>query len=156
MNNSVFGKCMENVKNYMAMKLTTKESIVVKYVSKHTFKGARFIDGLYMVEFYKKEISFNKPKYIRTSVRDLSKLTMMKFHDGFIHHSFEGRYNLIYIDTDSLVYNIQHDTKYQWIKEHKSQFGTADSLREDLKDTEINKVIGSSKMRPKDCHKLNL
>ena len=31
MNNSVFGKCIQNVKNYIEMKLTTKESMAVKY-----------------------------------------------------------------------------------------------------------------------------
>ena len=98
------------------MKLTTKESMAVKYVSTNTFKGARYIDGLYMVEFYRKEISYNKPIYVGRSVLDLSKLTMMKFHYDIIHNSFEGRYNLIYSDTDSLVYNIQHDNMYQWIK----------------------------------------
>ena len=33
MNNSVFGKCMENLRNYMEMKLTTKEQMAVKYFS---------------------------------------------------------------------------------------------------------------------------
>ena len=48
MNNSVFGKSMDSHKN---MKLTTKEQIAVKYVSKNTFKGARYTDVLYMVGF---------------------------------------------------------------------------------------------------------
>ena len=51
MNNSVFGKCMENVQNYMEKKLTTKDAMAVKYFSAKAFKGARYIDGLYMVEF---------------------------------------------------------------------------------------------------------
>ena len=53
MNNSVLGKRMENDKDCMETKLTTKEQMVVKYLSQNTFKGARYIDGLYMVEFYK-------------------------------------------------------------------------------------------------------
>ena len=51
MNTRVFGNCMENVKNYMETKLTTKEKMAVEYFSKNAFKGARYIDGLYMVEF---------------------------------------------------------------------------------------------------------
>ena len=57
MNNSVFGKCMENVQKYIEMKLTMKESMAVQYFSENTFKGACYIDGLYMVEFYKKEVN---------------------------------------------------------------------------------------------------
>ena len=142
MNNSVFGKSMDNHKN---MKLTTKEQIAVKCVSKNTFKGARYIAVLYMVGFYKKEINNNQPIYGGTSMIDLFKLTMMKFHYDIIHNSFEGRYNLIYSDTDSLVYNIQHDNIYQWIKEHKSHADLCDSVRADLKDDENKQVIGKFK-----------
>ena len=59
-----------------------------------------------MVGFYKKEINNNQPIYGGTSMNDLFKLTMMKFHYDIIHNSFEGRYNQIYSDTDSLVYKI--------------------------------------------------
>ena len=124
------------------MKLATQEQIPIKCCSKHTFKGARYIDGLYMVGFYKKEIQYNKLIYGGTSILDLSKLTMMKFQYNIIHHSFEGRYNLIYSDTDSIVYTIQHDNIYQWIKENKTHFDLSDTVREDLKDDENNKVIG--------------
>ena len=103
MNNSVFGKCMENVKEHMEMKLTTKEKITAKCFSKNTFKSARNIDGFYIVEFYKKEILDNKQVYVGTSILDLYKLAMMKFHFDVIHTCFEGRCNLIYSDTDSLV-----------------------------------------------------
>ena len=117
MNKTVFGTTMESMKHYMEMKLTTKEKMAIQYVNKNTFKSARNIDGFYIVEFYTKETLDNKPIYVGTSILDLSKLTMMKFHYDVIHRSFEGRYNLIYSDTDSLVYNIQHDNIYQWIKE---------------------------------------
>ena len=96
--------------------------MAVTYFPQKTLKGARYIDGLYMVEFYRKEINYNEPVYVGTSILDLSKLTMMKFHYDIIHNSFEGRYNLIYSDTDSLVYNIQHDNIYEWIKENKTHF----------------------------------
>ena len=69
--NSVFVKCMENVTMYMEMKLTTKEKMAVAYFSKNTFKGDRYIDGLYMVEFYKKEIIYNEPINVGTSILDL-------------------------------------------------------------------------------------
>ena len=98
------------------VKLTTKKKIALKCFSKNTFKGARYIDGLNMVGFYKQEIKYNKLIYGGTCILDLSKLTMMKFHHNIIHNSFEGRYSLIYSDTDSLVYNIQHDNNYRWVE----------------------------------------
>ena len=66
-------------------------------------------------------------------------------NNDIIYQSFEGRYNLIYSDTDSLVYNIQHDNIYQWVKENKSHFDLSDSDREDLTDDEHKQVIGKIK-----------
>ena len=85
MNNSVFGKRMENVKIKWKWKLSTKENLEIENLSKNTFKSARYIDGLYVVEFYEKEIVYNKPVYVGASILDLSKLTMMKFHWDVIH-----------------------------------------------------------------------
>ena len=56
MNKSVYGKCMENVKTNMTMNLTTQRKMANTYFSKNTFKSARYNDGLYVVNFYKKEI----------------------------------------------------------------------------------------------------
>ena len=44
---------------------------------------------------------------------------MLDFHYNVIHKEFENNYNLIYSDTDSLVYNIYHEDIYDWIKNHK-------------------------------------
>ena len=76
-------------------------------------KNARYIDGVYMVEFYKDEILYNKPIYVGCSSLDLSTLTMMKFHYDVIHKNFENIYNFIYSDIDSLVYNIKNDDIYE-------------------------------------------
>ena len=65
----------------------------------------------------KKEIVYDKPKYVGTSIWDLSKLYMMDFHYNTIHKNFEGRYNLLYSNTDSVVYQIKHDDIYEWIKQ---------------------------------------
>ena len=44
---------------------------------------------------------------------------MMDFHYNVIHKNFEGRYSLIYSDTDSFMYSIQHDDVYEWVKANK-------------------------------------
>ena len=92
-----------------------------------------------------KEIVYDKPVYVGTSVLDLSKLCMMDFHYNTIHKNFENKYNLIYSDTDSLVYRIEHDDIYDWIKENKEHFDLSDSIRQDLKDNTNKKVLGKFK-----------
>ena len=122
MNNSVFGNPMENMRNYMKTKLTTDPNTSMHHLSKPHFQNAQYIDGLYMVEFYKKEILYNKPTYVGCSLLDLSKLTLMKFHYDVIHQNFENKYNLIFSDTESLVYNFKHDGMYEWIKQNREHF----------------------------------
>ena len=107
MNNAVFGKTMENVKNRMNLHLTTCDDNAVKWFSKFNYKNCNEIDGLYLIEMYKTEIIYDKPMYVGTSVLDLSKLCMMEFHYNVIHEQFEGKYILLYSDTDSLIYDIR-------------------------------------------------
>ena len=94
---------------------------------------------------YKKEIVYDKPIYVGTSILDLSKLCMMDFHYNTIHKNFEGRYNLLYSDTDSVVYSIKHDDIYEWIKQNKQYFDMSDSKRPELKDNANKNVLGKIK-----------
>ena len=62
-----------------------------------------------MIEMYKREIVYDKPIYVGTSFLVLSKLYVMQCHYDTIQNNFEGKHNLLYSNTDSLVYSIQHD-----------------------------------------------
>ena len=94
---------------------------------------------------FRTEIQYNKPVYVGTSVLDLSKLCMLDFHYNTIHKNLN---NLIYTDTDSLIYSIKHEEIYIYkrIKENKYHFDLSDSIRMELKDNTNNKVIGNVKM----------
>ena len=94
MNNAVFGKTMENVKNRVSLHLTTDESNAVKWFSKINFKTSKNFDTLHLIEMYKQEIIYDKPIYVGTSILDLSKLHMMKFHYEVIEVNFKGKYIL--------------------------------------------------------------
>ena len=94
MNNAVFGKTMENVKNRIQLHLTTDETNAVKWFSKINFKTSKNFDNLHLIEMYKQEIVYDKPIYVGTSILDLSKLHMMNFHYNVINKEFEGKHNL--------------------------------------------------------------
>ena len=98
-----------------------------------------------MIEQHKKEILYNKPIYVGTSILDISKLTMMKFHYNIIHKNFENNYNLLYSDTDSLIYSIKHEDIYEWIKQNKEHFDLSDCQRLDLYDNTNKKVLEKMK-----------
>ena len=142
MNNAVFGKTMENVKNRINLHLTDNEDNAIKWFSKPTFKASKSIDNLHMIEMYKQEIIYDKPIYVGTSILDLSKLTMMHFHYDTIVKNFKN-YNLIYSDTDSLVYNITCDDIYKWVNKNKTEFDLSDDKYN--KDNTNKKVLGKFK-----------
>ena len=62
-NNSVFGKTMENVKNRMSLHLTTDNDNAIKWFSKVNLKDCKYHHGLYMIEMFKQEIVDDKPIY---------------------------------------------------------------------------------------------
>ena len=77
MNNSVFGKTMENIRNHRDMKLVTNEQKYKKYVMKPNFKDSvQFSENLIGVELGKTEVMMNKPVYLGQAILDLSKTKM--------------------------------------------------------------------------------
>ena len=56
----------------------------------------------------------DKPLYVGCCILGLSKLTMLKFHYGVVEPNLKDRYDLIYSDTESLLYNIRHENLHEW------------------------------------------
>ena len=80
MNNSVFGKTMENVRKHRDIKLTTTDEKINKLVSEpnyHTTK--RFSENLLAIETKKTKVKMNKPVYLGISILDISKMLMYQF-----------------------------------------------------------------------------
>jgi len=143
--NSIYGKTMENVRNRMQLHLTTDDENARKWFDKVNFKDSKYFNGLHIIETYKLQIEMTKPIYVGTSILDLSKLHMLEFHYNVIDNHFHGSYNLIYSDTDSLVYSMEHDDIYEWVAKNKEHFDMAESIRPDMKDETNNKVLGKFK-----------
>ncbi len=61
MNNAVFGKTMENVKNRIDLHLTTDHNNAIKWFSKNNMKDCKSFDGLYLIEMFRKEVVYDKP-----------------------------------------------------------------------------------------------
>ena len=67
----------------------------------------------------------------------------MDFHYNVIHEEFEGKYKLLYSDTDSLLYLLLHNDIYEWIKNNKKYFDLSESLRPDLRDDKFKDEFNS-------------
>ena len=127
MNNSVFGKTIENIRKRQNVELVDDRKKALKLTSKPNFDRATIFDEhLVAVHMKKTEVYFNKPVYVGQAILDLSKTLMFDFHYNFIREKYGNKAELLFTDTDSLMYLIQTDDFYHDIKKHvKKKFDTS-------------------------------
>ena len=80
MNNSVFGKTMENVRNHRDIKLATTDERRNELVSEPNYHTTKyFSENLLAIEMRKTKIKMNKPLYLGQAILDISKTLMYEF-----------------------------------------------------------------------------
>lgn len=118
MNNSVFGKTMENIRKRVDVRLVTDEKKLLKLTSKPTYVSCKiFNENLVAVHKIKETITLNRPAYVGMSILDLSKT----FHYKYIKKNYGEKAMLLFTDTDSLTYEIEANDVYRdfWIDKDK-------------------------------------
>lgn len=131
-NNAVFGKTMENIRKHRVVKLVNSWN--GRYGAKNLISSFRFHsrtifdDDLVAIELKKTQIIFNKPLYVGMAILDLSKLCMYDFHyKHMLPKLGVEKCKLMYMDTDSFIYELQCDDAYnEIIKADLSKFDTSD------------------------------
>ena len=89
MNNSVFGKTMENIRNRVDSKLVNDKKQAEKLSAKPNFYHCNiFSEELVAVHMKKTKLFFNKPVYLGMCILDLSKTLMYDFHYNYIKLNF--------------------------------------------------------------------
>ena len=127
MNNAVFGKTMENIRNRVDVKLVNNKKQAEKLSSKPNFKHCNiFSEDLVAIHMKKTKLDFDKPVYLGMCILDLSKTLMYDFHYNYIKKKYEDKAKLLLTDTDSLMYEIQTKDFYKDISEDvKDRFDTS-------------------------------
>ena len=146
MNNSVYGKTMENVRNRINFRLISTEEEAMRILNrkkKHTI----FNDNCVGVHLLKREVKLNKPIFIGQAVLDQSKHLMYDFHYNFMLKKIEREnIDLLFTDTDSLCYSIRNQNPYEIIKQNKNVFDLSAYPKDhELYDATNKKVIGKFK-----------
>ena len=92
-NNTVFGKNIENVRKHRNIKLaiTEKRNYLISKTNYHTTKF--FTENLLAVEIEETQIHRNKPVYLGMSVVELSKTVMYKFCYDYVEYYEIGKVN---------------------------------------------------------------
>ena len=150
MNNSVFGKTIENMRKRQNVNIINNRKMAFKLSSKPNFERLTIFDeNLVAVHMKKTEVYFNKPIYVGQAILDLSKTLMFDFHYNYIKNKYGDKAELLFTDTDSLMYLIQTKDFYQDVNEDiKKTFDTSDypeNHPSGIKTGVNKKVIGKFK-----------
>ena len=147
MNNSVFGKTMENVRNHRDIKIVTMDKRRSMLASVPNYHSIKYISkDLLIMEMKKIEVKMNKPIYLGQAILDLSKTLMYEFWYDYIKPKYGDKARLCYLDTDSFVINIKTEDFYKDIaNDVEKWFDTSNFDKNDKRPLPIGKnkkVIG--------------
>ena len=147
MNNSVFGKTMENIRKRVDVRLITDEKKLLKMASKPTYVSSKiFNENLVAVHKIKETLTLNRPAYVGMCILDLSKTLMYDFHYNYIKEKYGNKARLLFTDTDSLTYEIEAKDVYQDFWNNKDRFDNSDYPENSPYFDKTNKkVIGKFK-----------
>ena len=113
MNNSVFGKTMENIRKHRH-KVSNYRQKRSKLVSEPNYHTINFIsEDLSIIEMKKTKVKMNKPIYLGLSILEISKILMYEFWYDYIKPKYDNKVQLCYMDTDSFIMNIKTNDFYE-------------------------------------------
>ena len=125
MNNSAFGKTMENLRKRISVKLVNNDKDYIRCVNKPSFIPQKiFRRSFVAIRKIKPVLILNKPIYVGFNILDLSKLLTQEFHHKDIKSKFDAK--LLFTDTDSLAYEIKTEDVYEDFYKYKHLFDFSD------------------------------
>ena len=116
MNNSVFGKTMENLRNRVDAKIVRdwETDKISKLVSSPSFERFTiFGNDMAGIHMQKTKLVLNKPVYTGMTILENSKILTYDFFYNYLKAKYGPKCELIYTDTDSLLLNIQTEDVYK-------------------------------------------
>ena len=107
MNNSVFGKTMENVRKHRDIKLVTTNEKRNKLVSEPNYHATKcFSENLLAIEMKKIKVKMNKPIYLGMSILGISKTLIYKFWYDYFKSKYGDKVKRCFTDTGSFIIHI--------------------------------------------------
>ena len=127
MDNSVFGKTMENIRKRSNIYLETDKDHFLRQTAKPTFISCKiFNENLVAVNMKKERMMLNKPSYVGMCILDMSKTLMYDFHYNYIKRKYGDRVKLLCTDTYSFYYHIKTDDVYEDFYSDRDLFHNSD------------------------------
>ena len=148
MNNSVFGKTMENIRKHRDIKLVTTDKKRSKLVSEPSYYTINLIfEDLSIIEMKKTKVRMNKSIYLGFSILEISKTLMYEFWYDYMKPKYNNDVKLCYMDTDSFIMKIKTNHFYEDIaSDVENRFDTSNyEVNRPLPTGKNKKVIGLMK-----------
>ncbi|XP_077263128.1 uncharacterized protein LOC143897994 [Temnothorax americanus] len=130
MNNAVFGKTMENLRDHADVRLVTRwdgrygaEALIAK---PNFHSRSVFSENLVAIELRRLEVKFNKPIYVGMSTLEISKTRLYEYYYDYMLPLYCDRCRIAYTDTDSLIYSLECEDAYERMKRDVHRFDTSD------------------------------
>ena len=116
MNNSVFGKTIENVRKHRGIKLVTTDKRRDQLVSETNYHTTKWLSkDLLATEMKKTNVKMSKLVNLGLSLLDISKTLMYEFWCDYIKSKHQDNAKLCYMDTDSFIIHIKTKDFYEYI-----------------------------------------
>ena len=113
MNNAVYGKTMENVRNRIDVRHVSNEKDYLEWTSKRSYMSQKILDNnLFAIRKTKVTLTLIKPSYVGLCISDLSKVLTSEFYFDYIKNKYGNNSRLLFTGTDSLVYEIKIEDVY--------------------------------------------
>ena len=148
MNNSVFGKTMENITKHRDIKLVTTDRKRSKLVSEPNYHTINLIsEDLSIIEMKKTKVKMNKPIYLGLSILEISKILMYEFWYDYMRPKYNDNVRLCFMDTNSFVMHIKTNDFCKGIaRDVENRFDTSNyEVNRPLPTGKNKKVIGLMK-----------
>ena len=123
MNNAIYGKTTENLRNRISIQLVSNEKDNLKSTSKRSYMSHKIFDNnLVATRKSKLALKPNKPAYIGMCILELSKVLMYRFHHDYIKKKYDSKSKLLITDTESLMYELKTEDIYEDFGGNKEMF----------------------------------
>ena len=148
MNNSVFGKTIENIRKHRDIKLVTTYKKRSKLVSEPNYHIINLIsEDSSIIEMKKTKVKMNKAIYLGLSILEISKTLMYEFWYDYMKPKYNDNVKLCYMGTDSFLMSIKTNDFYEDIaSDVENRFDTSNyDVNRPLPTGKNKKIIGLMK-----------
>ena len=150
LNNSFYGKPIENVRKHRDIRLVNNKNRRSKIASEPNYNGTKYIsEDFVIMELKKLDVYMNKPLYVGQAILDHSKMLMYEFWYDYLQPKYNNKIELSYTDTDSLIMYVETDDFYSDISNDVNKWFDTSNYSKDnnrpLEKGKNRKIIGKFK-----------